>query len=119
MAANGLFRRPARIPCSIIFGIGVAAATPGSLDRLVLTMDDLDKARAELAERGVEVSESFPTPAEALRAAFTPAATSAPRVQISKAVLTARTPRSEITTAITTATLGCCKRLRCGFYARV
>src|SRR5215207_2452668 len=45
--------------CSIIFGKGVTTAQPGSLDRLVLAVDDIDKARGELTDRGVAVSEVF------------------------------------------------------------
>ena len=42
--------------CSIIFGKGVTAARPGSIDRLVLVVSDIDAARAELLSHGVEVS---------------------------------------------------------------
>ena len=42
--------------CSIIFGKGVTSARPGSIDRLVLAVDDIAAARDELASRGVEVS---------------------------------------------------------------
>ncbi len=45
--------------CSIIFGAGVTSATPGSLDRLVLVVDDIEKARADLVDRGVAVGEIF------------------------------------------------------------
>ena len=45
--------------CSIIFGTGVTAAEPGSAQGLQLTVSDIDQARAELTERGVEVSEVF------------------------------------------------------------
>jgi len=45
--------------CSIIFGKGVTSARPGSIDRLVLAVDDIDAARRELRSRGVEVSEVF------------------------------------------------------------
>ena len=45
--------------CSIIFGDGITVAAPGSLDSLVLVVDDIEKARAELADRGVDVSEVF------------------------------------------------------------
>ena len=45
--------------CSIIFGQGVTTATPGSLDRAVLVVDDVDKARTELVDRGVAVSQAF------------------------------------------------------------
>ena len=44
---------------SIIFGDGVTAAVPGSAGSLLLAVDDLDAARAELIERGVDVSEVF------------------------------------------------------------
>ena len=42
--------------CSIIFGKGVTSAQPGSIDRLVLAVDDIDAARDELLSHGVEVS---------------------------------------------------------------
>jgi catechol 2,3-dioxygenase-like lactoylglutathione lyase family enzyme len=45
--------------CSIIFGHGVTSATPGSLDSLVLVVDDIDKARTELVDRGVDVGDVF------------------------------------------------------------
>ncbi|MDQ1569134.1 MAG: hypothetical protein QOF96_4014 [Actinomycetota bacterium] len=62
-APDGDFRvvqmTPPGSPCSIIFGHGVTAATPGSLDSLVLVVNDIENARAELADRGVDVSEVF------------------------------------------------------------
>jgi len=42
--------------CSIIFGKGVTAARPGSIDRLVLVVDDIAAARDALLSHGVEVS---------------------------------------------------------------
>jgi catechol 2,3-dioxygenase-like lactoylglutathione lyase family enzyme len=42
--------------CSIIFGAGITSARPGSIDRLVLAVSDIDAARAELRSHGVEVS---------------------------------------------------------------
>ena len=42
--------------CSIIFGKGVTAAQPGSIDRLVLAVYDIAAARDELLSHGVEVS---------------------------------------------------------------
>lgn len=45
--------------CSVIFGEGVTAAVPGSSEGLQLTVYDIDTARADLAERGVDVSEPF------------------------------------------------------------
>ena len=41
--------------CSIIFGKGVTSAQPGSIDRLVLAVNDVDAARDQLRERGVDV----------------------------------------------------------------
>jgi len=50
---------PPRSEASIIFGKGVTSAKPGSTDGLVLAVDDIDAARADLVARGVEVSEVF------------------------------------------------------------
>ena len=44
---------------SIIFGTGLTAAAPGSTDALVLAVKDVEEARAELAGRGVDVTEVF------------------------------------------------------------
>jgi catechol 2,3-dioxygenase-like lactoylglutathione lyase family enzyme len=44
---------------SIIFGRGVTSAQPGSIDSLLLAVDDIDAARDELRSRGVDVSEVF------------------------------------------------------------
>jgi catechol 2,3-dioxygenase-like lactoylglutathione lyase family enzyme len=43
--------------CSISVGTGITGAAPGSLQGLHLVVSDVDAARAELVERGVEVSE--------------------------------------------------------------
>jgi catechol 2,3-dioxygenase-like lactoylglutathione lyase family enzyme len=43
--------------CSISFGVGLTEAPPGSVPGLQVVVDDADAARAELAARGVEVSE--------------------------------------------------------------
>jgi len=45
--------------CSVIFGTGVTSAGPGSVEGLHLVVSDVVAARAELADRGVEVSEVF------------------------------------------------------------
>jgi catechol 2,3-dioxygenase-like lactoylglutathione lyase family enzyme len=45
--------------CSIIFGTGLTAAAPGSLEGLQLSVYDIDATRADLIARGVEVSELF------------------------------------------------------------
>jgi predicted enzyme related to lactoylglutathione lyase len=43
--------------CSISIGQGLTAMPPGSLKGLQVVVDDADAARAELAGRGVEVSD--------------------------------------------------------------
>jgi catechol 2,3-dioxygenase-like lactoylglutathione lyase family enzyme len=43
--------------CSICFGIGVIDTPPGSVQALHLVVLDIEAARVELAERGVEVGE--------------------------------------------------------------
>jgi catechol 2,3-dioxygenase-like lactoylglutathione lyase family enzyme len=50
---------PPGSPCSIIFGKGVTSAAPGSAQGLHLIVSDVVAARAELAARGVDVSEVF------------------------------------------------------------
>jgi catechol 2,3-dioxygenase-like lactoylglutathione lyase family enzyme len=50
---------PPESPAAIIFGTGVTAAAPGSVDSLVLAVSDLDAARDDLIARGADVSEIF------------------------------------------------------------
>lgn len=50
---------PHNSPTSIIFGKGIRSARPGLSDSLVLAVDDIDAARADLLARGVAVSEVF------------------------------------------------------------
>src|SRR5215510_7751807 len=50
---------PPGSPCSIHFGTGVTSAVPGSAQGLHLVVSDIEAARAELVDRGVEVSELF------------------------------------------------------------
>ena len=45
--------------CSIIFGTGVTSSVPGSVQGLHLIVFDIEGTRAELVDRGVEVSEVF------------------------------------------------------------
>jgi catechol 2,3-dioxygenase-like lactoylglutathione lyase family enzyme len=45
--------------CSIIFGRGITSAVPGSVQGLHLVVSDIERAHAELVDRGVEVSEVF------------------------------------------------------------
>jgi predicted enzyme related to lactoylglutathione lyase len=42
--------------CSITIGTGLAEMEPGTLKGLQLVVDDIDAARAQLVERGVDVS---------------------------------------------------------------
>ncbi len=50
---------PPHSDASIIFGKGVTPANSGSVQNLVLAVDDLDAARKDLSDRGVNVSEIF------------------------------------------------------------
>src|SRR5262245_33278863 len=50
---------PPRSPCSLIFGAGVTSARPGSVDSLVFVVDDIEKTRGELIDRGVDVGQIF------------------------------------------------------------
>ena len=45
--------------CSVIFGLGVTDAAPGSAEGMQLVTDDIEGARAELAGLGAPVSEVF------------------------------------------------------------
>jgi catechol 2,3-dioxygenase-like lactoylglutathione lyase family enzyme len=45
--------------CSIIFGKNVTPAAPGSAQGLYLIVSDIQAARKELLERGIEISEVF------------------------------------------------------------
>lgn len=48
---------PPGSPTSIAIGTGFGEMAPGSLEGLQLVVADIDAARAELVERGIEVSE--------------------------------------------------------------
>jgi catechol 2,3-dioxygenase-like lactoylglutathione lyase family enzyme len=50
---------PPGSPASIQFGIGVTKLAPGSMQDMMLIVDDIDAARAELVGRGAEVSDVF------------------------------------------------------------
>ena len=58
---RGVQFTPPQSQCSIHFGNGLTAAAPGSADRLILTVEDIDAARTDLISRGVEVSEVYET----------------------------------------------------------
>ena len=48
---------PPHSQCSIHFGKGLISAEPGSCERLILAVKDIDAARDELISRGVDVGE--------------------------------------------------------------
>jgi len=50
---------PPGSPCSIHFGVGLPPAPPGSIAGMFLAVTDVETARAELIERGADVSEVF------------------------------------------------------------
>src|SRR5882724_9403573 len=61
--ANDKFRvvqfTPPNSEASIIFGKGITSAKSGSADSLVLAVEDVEAARADLASRGANVTEVF------------------------------------------------------------
>ncbi len=48
---------PPGSPASIALGLGLTEMEPGSVQGIQLVVDDIEEARADLVERGVEVSE--------------------------------------------------------------
>ena len=45
--------------CSIVFGTGLTGAVPGSAQGMILVVDDIEKAHAELMDRDITVSDIF------------------------------------------------------------
>ena len=56
---RGIQFTPPGSGCSIIFGKNITPAAPGSAQGLYLIVSDIEAARKELLDRGVEVSEVF------------------------------------------------------------
>ena len=56
---RGVQFTPPHSQCSIHFGKGLTAAPPGSADRLILAVTDINAARDDLISRGVDVSEVY------------------------------------------------------------
>jgi catechol 2,3-dioxygenase-like lactoylglutathione lyase family enzyme len=50
---------PPQSPCSVAFGHGVTTGEPGSVQRLILAVYDINAAREAFLSRGAEVSEVF------------------------------------------------------------
>jgi len=48
---------PPGSPASVIFGKGITTMSPGSVRDLILAVDDIEKARAELAGLGADITE--------------------------------------------------------------
>jgi catechol 2,3-dioxygenase-like lactoylglutathione lyase family enzyme len=63
LSAGDAFRAvqmtPTHSECSISFGKGLTTAPPGSAERMMLVVDDVEAARDDLISRGVDVSEVF------------------------------------------------------------
>ena len=62
---------PPGSPCSVFLGKGLTNAAPGSVQGTFLVVDDVQQARAELAKRGVEVSDVFHFDHDIIRVAGT------------------------------------------------
>jgi catechol 2,3-dioxygenase-like lactoylglutathione lyase family enzyme len=58
---RGVQFTPPGSPASIQFGQGTTTMTPGSMQGMLLVVDDIEAARKELISRGVEVSEIWHT----------------------------------------------------------
>lgn len=56
---RGVQFTPPGSSCSVHFGTGITSAVPGSARGLYLVVSDIDAARADLVDRGVDVSEVF------------------------------------------------------------
>jgi catechol 2,3-dioxygenase-like lactoylglutathione lyase family enzyme len=56
---RGVQFTPPGSPCSIHFGTGITSAVPGSASGLYLVVSDVEAARADLVDRGVDVSDVF------------------------------------------------------------
>jgi catechol 2,3-dioxygenase-like lactoylglutathione lyase family enzyme len=52
---------PPHSQCSIHFGTGLTKAQPGSADRMILAVTDIEVARADLISRGVDVGDVYET----------------------------------------------------------
>ena len=58
-AVRGVQFTPPHSQCSIHFGKGLTAAEPGSAQRMMLAVEDIDAARDDLVSRGVDVSDVY------------------------------------------------------------
>jgi catechol 2,3-dioxygenase-like lactoylglutathione lyase family enzyme len=58
-AVRAIQMTPPHSQCSIHFGKGLTAAAPGSADRMILAVNDINAARDDLISRGIDVSETY------------------------------------------------------------
>lgn len=56
--------------CSIMIGVGATKQTPGSIDGLLMTVEDIQAAYDELTGRGVKLSQPTKMPWGAIHADF-------------------------------------------------
>ena len=89
--------------CSIIFGVVLTSAQPGSFEGLQLTVNDIDHARGDLIARGVDVSATF----HDMTGVFHHAGTQG---RVNGAALNMRRTGRSPPSAILTGTDGCSKR---------
>jgi catechol 2,3-dioxygenase-like lactoylglutathione lyase family enzyme len=94
---------PTFSPTSISFGCRVSTATPESIDTHVLTVDDIEAARADLVTHGQTSARCFTAPGWGSVAQASPPARAD---AILRAVRTHHGHRS----ATRTGTVGCCRR---------
>jgi catechol 2,3-dioxygenase-like lactoylglutathione lyase family enzyme len=59
---RGVQFTPPHSQCSIHVGKGLTAMEPGSVDRLMLAVEDINAARDDLISRGVDVGEVYEQP---------------------------------------------------------
>jgi hypothetical protein len=101
---------PPHSQSSTQFGTGLTTAEPGSVDRLMLSVDNIDSARSDLINRGVYVTEVYHYAQRPGRSGEIEARVPGPDPDGARTSPTRRSP-------IRTATAGCCSRSRLGFPA--
>jgi catechol 2,3-dioxygenase-like lactoylglutathione lyase family enzyme len=110
---------PPRSGCSIIFGKNVTPEAPGSAQGLYLIVSDVQAARKELLDRGVEIGEMFHDAAGVYAGTDEPYPRTSPTcldgsgsaVRMRSIAATGRSLRS----VIRTATAGCFRKSRRGY----
>jgi catechol 2,3-dioxygenase-like lactoylglutathione lyase family enzyme len=98
--------------CSIIFGKNVTPAAPGSVQGMYLIVSDIQAARKELLDRGVEISEVFHDAAGVYEGPDEPYLFG--RVRVSGPDASIAAPGRSLRSVIRTATAGCSRKSRRG-----